>query len=129
MPDLFSQSPQVDAGMSPANASPVAVASSPTAAASLRPSQTTAGIEGPEILTEIGTEIEWRRRVYARRVEEGKMTQASADRKILIMELVLNRQSWIENHGEFLKACMRHKGTLQDCIDVIEGRGNFEKGP
>ena len=117
MPDLFS--PQVDAGTSPRPSSPAAVASSPMAAAS--------PIDGPEILTEIGTEIEWRRKVYARRIEEGKMTAASAARKIAIMELVLNRQSWIEGHGEFLKACMRHRGTLQDCIDVIEGRGNFEK--
>jgi hypothetical protein len=33
-------------------------------------------------------ELGFRRRVYARRVEQGKMTQAQADREIAVMESI-----------------------------------------
>lgn len=43
-----------------------------------------------EQIKEVNREIGMRHSVYARRVEAGKMTQAEADRKIGVMEAVLD---------------------------------------
>ncbi len=57
------------------------------------------------------------------------MSQARANRKIAIMTLVVERQGWLENHRVFLRYCMKYRKELQDCIDVLEGRANFEGRP
>lgn len=57
------------------------------------PSDLLTGAEPPptdaDLIRCVEREIEMRRRVYKRRVHDGKMTQGAADREIMLMEHVL----------------------------------------
>jgi hypothetical protein len=44
----------------------------------------------PALIATVSREVGMRRRVYPRRVAQGKMPQAEADREIAAMEAVLN---------------------------------------
>jgi hypothetical protein len=44
-------------------------------------------------------EIKLRRRVYPRRIANGQMTQALADKQIMLMEAVADSLRWMKDHA------------------------------